>query len=437
MTQLVRTQLSYDAVFLRLTYFAWCSLALLLFISTRAPDLYFIFMLPPGFYYTYHHFKDSFRQNHKNQMPKSAWALLVTGLFILVSQLINSPEISSLTFEKLVRGRYLITAFLAIVPTYQLITSSYFSTQKKHILWGLLLSSALLANSYGFLTWLIKDDLLSLLLPSALDIQPCKDLAYGKSCGLYNGSAKYAGILQLFALISLGLTLYHKKNLGLWRRSFMLFSTIISVLALYATYSRSALFAFLLTYPLVFMDYKKKLTYALCLGSILIASLWIALVYFQSIDKYYYTISFKSHNNLSRISLYQAALGAFKERPFRGIGYKNFKEKSLELQKKYSTIKKNQRSISKHHAHNSFLEMLVGCGIFGFLALVAFCFLWLKEVFFSQGLRGLFLPSLIVFLLTAQVHGNFIERTTIFFAMAMYIFFQAIRLKKLNTTDQS
>lgn len=126
----------------------------------------------------------------------------------------------------------------------------------------------------------------------------------------------------------------------------------------------------------------------------------------------------------NRFTLWNAAIRGFTERPLQGFGYGNFLSLSLRLDDK-ALLDEAIGGVDR--VHNEFLEILVGTGIFGFLAYLAFIGLLLAAIFrsFRAGERD-FLPimfsGLVAFYL---VQNAFVFDTTtslLFFVFAVALF---------------
>ena len=435
----MNTSLTHEKTLLHLTYGAWCSLALFLFISISLTALFHVLILIPGLYYTYFWIKNksliistpNFIEDEKNlqgdatpyrpdKIPQSCWALLVLVFFVSLSIVANGQNIGELT--RIFNTKYLLMGILAIAPTYHLIHSSYFSLKKKKILLSLFLLTATVAHIVGLLALITHYNYLR--------IEPSCSLT--QNCGMYGSSMSYAHSTQLLALLLLGGLIFHKHFQHLLGKKLLIFITLITLVGFYFALSRGALLGFLLAFPLLFW-YKTKKTILGLYGITLSAIVTIlTLIYFDQHPKILlrYTTEFNNVNNTIRLAQYKAAYYAFKENPILGFGFRNFSRNSLQLKKKYQ-IKDSFHF--RGNAHNNYLEILAGCGLLGLLSLICFQVFWLLEIFRSTNfLISLFLPPYVSFFVSGLFQNNITDGENMFFFMAIYALFQATELIRKN-----
>ena len=414
------TPRNYDKILLPLCYFAWCSLALFLFVSVSLVNLFHILIIIPGFYYTYFLIKEK-----RSRIPKSIWGLFIFLFLAILSVFINWNDMEG--GQAIQRMRYFLIGILAIAPTHRLMNSSYFTWKKKKALFIFFFASTLLASLYGLAIMITDTDILN-LFDSGFNVRVCGQYKV-RNCGFYGGSGPFGHNMQQISLLSLGVLLYYKKIPQFLSRKWILFHAVISILGLYFSYSRGALLGFLIGAPLIFWATNKRYIWRLYgLSFVLLGMIGMA-IYWGLDNKIlgHYTLKFKAHSNMARIALYQTALYTFKENPVWGLGFRNFKPHSLRLQKKYGIdsilIKREQN----HDVHNNYLEILVGCGLFGFLAFLCFYFFWLTEILRSTKLlTALFFPPYIASFIGGMTSSNFADAETAFVIMGVYSLFQVL-----------
>ena len=81
--------------------------------------------------------------------------------------------------------------------------------------------------------------------------------------------------------------------------------------------------------------------------------------------------------------IYETSFKIFKDHPFFGIGPKNFREKCK--QDRYKTFTKLDQSIDgcQSHPHNTYIQLLVETGLFGFF-IIFFVFVYLNYLLFKH-----------------------------------------------------
>ncbi|NIM20762.1 MAG: hypothetical protein GTO51_11140 [Candidatus Latescibacteria bacterium] len=181
----------------------------------------------------------------------------------------------------------------------------------------------------------------------------------------FEGTQINPNILAMFLISAIPLGFYAvKRAYRIWHRVFFLVGILILVIATFATFSRSAVFAlaFALLAPL-FRELKSKRFYV-----------GIALVFAASVfltPKAYWIRLFSlgelarsrpgDWSILLRIRAAESAIHMFLQHPLTGVGLNNFIARS------------GTDLVVRIVAHNAYLEILSGVGLFGFLAYVGFC----------------------------------------------------------------
>lgn len=198
----------------------------------------------------------------------------------------------------------------------------------------------------------------------------------------------YLALYLLVALLIIGITLKIWWKKGLVKITIML-AILILIACLMMLQSRAGLLGFgLLTLAgLIYLMFAKR---KFLLGIIVFAGLLaIAFIVLNNINRYSNTIKSlkktaevginsksKEDGTVIRLWVWKSALSAIEKHPILGIGPSNVREK---LHDEY--IKRDMKAASsmKLNAHNQFLEIWLGLGIFGLLTLLAMLFapLWI------------------------------------------------------------
>ena len=406
----MQTTLGPPSRLIALTYFAWCSLGISVLTSISLYPLFYLLILAPGLYYTYYWIK-----SNRTNIPKSFCSLLALSLIAILSVIINREDMGGI--KMILKTKYLIMGALAIAPTYQLLNSPYFSLKKRKLLFYLLLISSTMANLSGLIAYLTDYNYLKMTavcLPQ-------------RACGTFSMPTTYGFSVGLFALILPWAWVHHKRFQGIFNRNILIFPLVLALLGLYLSFSRAAIIGYILGFPLIFWGQGKKYILALYGLSFIIMGAIAILIVLDKHPKflYRYTRAFGTESDTTRISLYQAAFYGFKENPIFGLGLLNFQAQSDDIKKRYQLGARK----FKGNTHNSYLEILVGCGIFGFLALLCFHFFWLIELFKSTHFLASFaLPIYVNFSLNGLFQHTIIDTENIFPVMGIYAFFQAAKL---------
>lgn len=122
-----------------------------------------------------------------------------------------------------------------------------------------------------------------------------------------------------------------------------------------------------------------------------------------------------SPGNVKRIVSWYAALNAFRENPFFGVGYRNFEFLSKDLKKKYpieisDVPGRDERAHNwTGNAHNNFLEVLSGTGIVGFSTFMIFLILVAKNIIALKIYRREYIIFFLVFFATGLVESTIVD----------------------------
>ena len=403
--------LVYDRIFNPLTYIAWCMLAIFLFTYQGLNALFHLLILLPGLYYTF-----CWLKYNQKEVPKSAWSLLAFILLVSISVIINRK------IRPIGGTLYFLGGILAIAPTCQMFTSSFFTNKKRNGLLLLFFICTTIAHLVSFGALFTDFNYFKEITCSAT-----------RACGMSVETIAYAHFSQLLALLSWGVLINYKNVSHFINKNILIISGILSTVALYLAQSRGALLGFVMAVPLLFWKQGKKYIlplYGLSLAIIATIILMISLDYRPQFLGHYATKFENEGSNMSRIRKYQMAYYTFKENPAWGIGYRTFKIYAAGLRERYNIP--NTRDLIGN-VHNSYLEILVGCGIIGFLAFIVFKLFWLIEILQSSSLLiSLFLPIYAAFTVSSLFLSTIVSPEYMFFLMGLYTLFQVMRLVRLE-----
>ena len=177
--------------------------------------------------------------------------------------------------------------------------------------------------------------------------------------------------LSPLIVITFGLARYSSSGI----KKYALFSILlVSLAALFFTFSRPAALAVILSIALVAIFKKDRLVIAI-LAAILLISPFVAP---KSIKNWAKEVKYNPIImlcNYDRISIYKNTLNMIKHNPIIGVGLNTFSKNYLAYKLPEA---ENARTGDTIYAHNNFLHMAGEIGIFGLLA-----FLWLLWMLFA------------------------------------------------------
>jgi O-antigen ligase len=373
-----------------LVYASLISLSIGLFTSITFSALQHIFILLPIFYFIP---KINFKV-----WKKSQWMLLVLILIMILSILFNQ-DIAVKHYQPLSKIKYYIIGLFSIFP----INSWYESlnddekNKKIKILIHALFITSIIASLYGMgrVFWGIN--------PLHLSYSDAT-----RNTGFFGMVLNFAHNLAFLQLFTTVLLIYREETKKFVSTKFLILVWAINFFSLYTTYSRGALLAFILAVPLIFIF--KNLKNFLIIIVIIGFSLF-SVRYFPSLN------IVRAGSDAERVSQWQTAVVAFKERPILGMGYLNFEKMCPSLKVKYDIGQKQFCG----HAHNIYLENLASSGFLGFLFLVLWQIFWIYEMFARKDLLGKMMISLIgVFIIGGMTQATFTLGANLFLIMGLY-----------------
>ena len=238
----------------------------------------------------------------------------------------------------------------------------------------------------------------------------------GRNSGFAGMPMNFAQNLVFFVTLNLGLIIHHKSFKKVFSVTWLVAFFLINLFALYTTYTRGPLLAFLASIPFYFIRKTKIFI------SIIIVSLAVgAGAYFVARDK----LS-RPGSDIERISQWKAAIAGFKERPVLGLGFMNFESMSLGLKSKYHI----EAAYMGGHAHSNYFELLASTGLLGFIAFMLWQIFWFKEMYGRKDLLGdMVMPLIVVFVVAGLTQATFTLGANLFLIMSLYAYSQ-VNLKK-------
>ncbi len=368
------------------------ALAVSLVTSTSLLALSHILILIPLLYFL--------NKTHYTEFPKSAWALLVLALFIILS-VVFTQDIAMSGYKPISKVKYFLFGFFMIAP-YSFYFKNHITNKKIAFLVyaiGVATSVASIAGYIGMRT--------------GYNYVSMRSVNTDRNAGLSGMVLNYAHNLAYFQILLLGLIIYKKEINQFINEKFLYFIFVLNLLGLYFSYTRGAIIALLAGIPFYFYK-KNKVKFLRGFGLLIILG---SIIYFASGSSL-----IRTGSDNERLSQWKAALYAFKERPIWGYGYLNFERYSVSIKEKYNI---GQLQFGGH-AHNNFLEMLASTGILGFLAFVTWLFFWVREMYERNDLAArLCFPFIVTFVVSGLTQSTISLGINLFFIMAVYAIGQA------------
>jgi len=397
----------------KLALFSIWAIVLFSYISISAAALNHIFLILPGFYFFYEAIKDK-----DVRLPKSAVACLLFIVFAAIS-VIMADDIPNKA-KSVFKLKYFIFGILAIFPYRRVLNK----LEKKHIsyMFNTLFVLLIVGNVFGIIA--LFDGYHYLRMKKASDGL--------RAAGMYGMAITYGYGIEYLVIIFTSLLINYKDKLSEYmNKNLMVISLISCYAGLYFSYTRGAILALIISIPFIFIKTKKKLFYGLMSAGVLLIGLLAFLTWNGSDDGNRILLKATTKSNMIRLSQYESALRAFQERPLTGIGYRNLESNVVEIKKRYNIAFPEFAG----HAHNNYLEILAGCGIFGFLSFLAFVLFWVFEVWKRTDAMGIVLfPFMISFTVSGLFQNTITDGENMFVIMFIYALSQAFKDNKKLTT---
>jgi O-antigen ligase len=220
------------------------------------------------------------------------------------------------------------------------------------------------------------------------------------SLPFYANHVLYATTMSIFFPFIILAISWLKK--GTLLRLFLVYSAVITLIAIYFSYTRSCYIALLSAFIFIFLIKKKKSIHAFIFGSILA----IGFIFMLSKEYNYLKLqpdftktvmhgNFKDHliatfqgkdaSSMERLNMWISVLRMSTERPIVGVGPNNFPftYKPYSLYHFHTWVSDNRLNLS---CHNYFLLMISEQGYIGFLLFFGFniLFLYYIEKYYHQ-----------------------------------------------------
>ena len=382
------------------------ALAGFVLVSNALCSLIHIFAAVPAAYFFYRMYKEK-----GLRLTGSQISLLLLVLFGAAS-IILAPEMDN-KIKAISKLKYFLMGYLAIFAYGYTFTNWL---KNKHIrllctLFAISVSVASISGAIGVFTGF-----------NPLRMKPSGD----RSSGSYGMVMTYGYGMQFVMVLFLGALIYYQDFKEFINRNLLIFATVIGFMGLYLSFTRGAMVGLVCAFPFLLYNKSKKVFISVMVIATLLVGAVTTVMLMGGVGSNRFLLNAKNSSNMSRLYQYQAALYAFKERPFTGVGYRNFERHSIPLKVKYNL----GRQDFSGHAHNNFLELLAGTGIGGFLALLMFHIFWFFELIRRKDIFGKIGPAFVVALfVSGQFQNTITDSENMYLIMSFYALSQIAMLR--------
>ena len=389
-----KAELDMEKTFHWFTYSALIVFSLSIFTSVSFSAVGHILLFPSGVY-----FFSKWLKEKSFKVKTSVWALLAMLIICIASVLFNLDIIDK-PFKNIFKTKYFLIAFLSFF-SFQYMKKEFLDDNKIKLILRLFLLATSVATVSGLIGLWTGYNPLKMKPPCHPD----------RACGLYGMYMTYGYGMGFYTILVTGALIYYqelKKWIPLWA---LVIAFLLAHLGLYFSFARGAWIGYAIALPFFFFKKnKKRFLQIIAVLGILSISIFIGS------EKVRNTFLNRKHSNLQRVSIFQAAYYATKERPLLGYGYRNFEPHSKKIKKRYSL----SYDYSGSHAHNNLLEHMASTGIIGLLSLLVFIFLWIRETYKDY---PLIFPFVVSFFVSGMTQYTFGDGENLFLLMTIFSFF--------------
>jgi O-antigen ligase len=399
------TQEKKENILIKLTYSAFFVWALFTFVSFSVSALGHILLVVPGLYFTYDHFKN--RDGFK--IPMSSWMLIGLVVVGIISVLLNLDTIER-PIKNIFKLKYFLITFIGTVACYYA-TLKYIDQKRTRLLLNIFMFTTALASLVGIIA-----------LYTGFNYLRFKDACHTtRACGMFGMYMSYAYAIQFVVILLGGLIVYKNRLKNFFNSKLLYISFAINLLGLILSYTRGAWIGVVVATPFIFyFKSKKAVLLSIAILTLLVAS---SFGFSQKVRDTFFSNSRITSNN-TRISIYKTAVAAFKEKPFFGIGYRNFEPSVAKLKEKY----KIEYPGFVGHGHSNFFEHLASTGIFGVIFLLLFHIFWFIEAAKSAGpISSIMMGIISALFVSGQFQYTIGDGEVLFVILAFYMLFSSTR----------
>jgi O-antigen ligase len=240
-----------------------------------------------------------------------------------------------------------------------------------------------------------------------------------RNCGMYGMYMNYAHNLLLFLILLFGF--FIRSMLKRKQNYYLIPFLLINLYFFYTAYTRGVWLGFLLAFPFYFIgNFSKK--YLVIVLLVTLAFITGGLLK-EDIRQ---TFISRAASNQERLLMWKTAIATTYDHPIIGIGLNNFESNSYSLKEKYGY---NQTNFNGH-AHNNFLEVLVGTGVVGFVFYLLWLLSWGYEILQKdKSYSMIYFPLFIAFIVAGSTQSTIVLAPNVFFVMMIY-YLSELEIKK-------
>ncbi len=359
-----------------------------------------------------------------SSLPPSAWCLVAFVLVSVLSIFANLPVIDA-PLEHLGKLRY-----FAVVPV--IVAMPWLARELLPVRWrrdSLVLAWIVplaFAASIGLIAFASGNH--PLRGEDLVDIR--------RVSGLYGQVMTFAYSLQ-FSVLALAAFFLSPRlwnaltRVPWWIAAAML---LLSVVALYFTYTRGAMLGVVAGLLVLAMRRSWKLGLTLSLAGAAGMALLVLNADRESGENADRGSRYLQTDSAIRLGQWRAASLSFLERPVFGWGYRNFELQSASLKERYGFEKDVVRKRGQPrqviyfqgHAHNNVLESFASMGVAGGISFLAFALSWLREAWRSRH-GHLLAPPVVAFLVSGMFENTFFDSEVVNCLLLLYLITQWAR----------
>ncbi|TNF30470.1 MAG: O-antigen ligase family protein [Deltaproteobacteria bacterium] len=386
--------MNFNNLALHLSFASLVILAFATFTSLSISAGAHIFIVVPGIYFFFKHFKQ------KRQLPWSAKVLFLLFVTVIASVLVNTAIIEH-PVRNILKGKYFLFALFFLV-SFKEVFKNYMNEKRIRILLWLFLIATTLASLSG-------------IIGLYTGFNPIKFKAAchpTRACGVYGMYMTYGYGISLFMVLLSGALLYRDKFQNYVPTWLLGAAFVINLAGLHLSYARGGLLGFLVALPFFFIKKNIKLFFGVMIAGVLV--LGGTMLASESVRDMFFK---RGHSNDQRLAFYEAAYRAWSEKPILGWGFRNFEPNTVKIKEKYNIA----HTTYGGHAHNNLLEHLASTGIIGFVLVGFFHLFWLLEMWQRDDWIGdMILPFVVSFTVAGLFQYTFGDGENLFLITAIY-----------------
>jgi hypothetical protein len=384
---------------IKLTYMSFMVWAVAIFSSISLSALGHIMIFIPALFFTYQ------ARAELKKRPLSHWMLLAIVVSGVISVLANYTELAH-PLKNIVKLKYFFIAYIGVFATIQM-GERYLTPKRIKRLFNTFLVATTLATTSG-------------LIALFTGFNPLKFKAAchaTRACGMYGMYMTYGYGIQFVVVMLVGVWLYRKKFAAYITPTIFYVALVLNGLGLILSYARGGWIGGLFGILTIIFFKNRRYFFISCVALIIVGGgLW----QFNQRVRDTFLSPNRLASNAIRISQFQAAWYAFKEKPVWGVGYRNFEPLSKKIKQRYSI----GYAYFGGHAHNNFFEHLASTGAVGFLVLLIFHLAWFWEAVKRQSAVGYIVSGVVMSLFVSGMFQYTLgDGENLFLLMAIYMLF--------------